>query len=212
MKKSAIAMGVAGLLSGVAQAEVTGNIGVVSDYYFRGVNLGDAGVYAGLDFAKNGFFAGTWWIDDGTEGNDGMEADFYGGYGMEYEQGFSWSIGYSRYTYTYTNDYEHEVGLNLSYGDFSLDLVTGEDDDDGADAASYDALIFSYSYKFLGFTAGAFRPEDSADDYEWAEISVSGELIEGIDATFSIGAASFDNRDTDGYMVLDISKSFELFK
>ena len=69
MKKLALLASSATLAAAVSlptQAEVSANAGFVSDYYFRGANLGDGGVYGGLDYEQGGFFAGTWWIDDGT--------------------------------------------------------------------------------------------------------------------------------------------------
>ena len=38
------------LLSSSAFAGLSANVGFVSDYYFRGANLGDGGAYVGLDY------------------------------------------------------------------------------------------------------------------------------------------------------------------
>ncbi len=200
--------------SAMVQAEVSGNIGVVSDYYYRGTNLGDAGVYGGLDYEQGGFFAGTWLIDDGGEagGNDGLEADFYVGYGQEVNEDVSWSVSYTRFTYTYGEQFEHEIGGSVSASGFSVDVATGEVDP-GYDGETSDYKVFQlgYSKDALGVTVGAFRPEDSEGDYEWAEFSVGGELAEGIEASFAIGRKRMDDAETDGYMYLDVSKSFDLF-
>lgn len=198
--------------SAAVQAEVSGNIGYVSDYYFHGTNLGDGGVYAGLDYENSGFFAGAWGIDDAHAGNDGAEVDFYAGYGQDVSEELSWSVAYTRYTYTYTEAFEHEVGANISVSGFSFDYVSGEADPgyDG-DTTEFQKYIANYSQGAYGVTVGAVRPEDSDSDYEWVEFSISGELVEGIEASFNFGRKKADGEDTDGYMYLDISKSFDLF-
>ncbi len=197
-----------------AQAEVSANVGFVSDYYFRGANLGDGGAYAGVDFEAGGFFAGTWWIDDSSAGNDGMENDWYLGYGMEHGA-FSWSVGYTRYEYSYTNDYEHEFVVGLAVGPVSAEIVSGSDEDkaDGSEVST-DYMVYSLSYEQgpFGVTAGYYEADTTPTyDYTWVEFSVSGTIAEGIDASFNIGAKASDDEGTnDGYAYLDFSKSFDL--
>jgi uncharacterized protein (TIGR02001 family) len=66
------------------------NIGVVSDYRYRGISQTrlKPALQGGIDFAhKSGFYLGTWastikWIKDGGGGAD-VEWDIYGGYKFE---------------------------------------------------------------------------------------------------------------------------------
>jgi len=198
-----------------SQAEVSATAGFVSDYYFRGGNLGDGGAYGSLDFESGGFFAGTWWIDDATEGNDGLETDFYLGYGGETDA-FSYGIAYNRYEYTYVTSFEHEVVLSVGAGPVAFDLVLGEADPntDGSEAADYTAYIFGYSQGAFGLTVG-YREFDDIDnsDVTWYEASFGGELVAGIEASINVGISS-DSEEAgaqdDGYMYLDFSKSFDL--
>lgn len=214
-----------------AAAEVSANAGFVSDYYFRGVNLGDAGAYAGLDYSESGFYAGVWTIDDGASsydigddstynGNDGQEVDYYLGYGMEHGD-FSWSLGLTHYDYTYTSSYEREFNLNLGYKGFGLEYSSGShtEDPDGADEDSdYTFIGLSWSGEIYGVTYGNWASDEDGDDseYSYAEVSASGE-VSGLDMGITIGR-TFDVKDSngdddeagDGYIVLDISKGFTL--
>lgn len=114
------------LVSGAAMAGASANIGMVSDYYFRGIDQGTgATASAGLDYDTNGIYVGTWAADVGQ----GIEYDLYAGYAGEY-QGFSYDIGY--YTYNYTNDafdstYQ-EGALTVGYGPISASYVVGSHD------------------------------------------------------------------------------------
>ena len=80
----------------VATADVSYNVGYVSEYYFRGILQKSSSASAGIDYEENGFYIGAWGADVG----DGIEYDIYLGYGIETEAGFSASLGYTTYQYT----------------------------------------------------------------------------------------------------------------
>ena len=139
---SAIALAAAATLSsGTALAQapapapeftLTGNIGAVSDYRFRGLsqnNLKPA-ISIGADLAhSSGLYVGTWasQVSDWAAGpgGDNLEVDFYGGYKTEVS-GVGLDIGAIAYHYpgstkgtTTGTSYEantQEVYLGLTYG------------------------------------------------------------------------------------------------
>ena len=95
--------------------EVTYNVGVVSQYRYRGIaqTKGDPALQGGVDYANaNGFYLGAWgstikWIKDaapdatiaGTKQAKGpVELDLYGGYKFE-AAGLAYDVGYLRYQY-----------------------------------------------------------------------------------------------------------------
>jgi uncharacterized protein (TIGR02001 family) len=80
------------------------NVGLYSDYIFRGVSLSDSGpaVQGGIDLVhSSGFFLGTWLsnIDTKVSAGNGLEVDLYGGYGYEFENGISVGALGNYYTY-----------------------------------------------------------------------------------------------------------------
>ena len=107
----------------IATAEVSYNVGYVSEYYFRGILQKSSSASAGIDYEENGFYLGAWGADVG----DGIEVDVYLGYGIETEAGFTASLGYTTYQYTGdTFDDEYNEGnLNLGYGIFGLEYSKG---------------------------------------------------------------------------------------
>ena len=139
---SAIALAAAATLSSgtvLAQAAapapeftLTGNIGAVSDYRFRGLsqnNLKPA-IQGGVDLAhSSGLYLGTWLsqVSDWAAGpkGDNLEMDFYGGYKTEVS-GVGLDVGAIAYHYpgstkgtTGGTSYEantQEVYLGLAYG------------------------------------------------------------------------------------------------
>lgn len=113
----------AGAVPMTAMAEATANFGWVSEYIFRGVYQEDSSTYAGVDLNHDtGFYIGAWGADVGT----GTEIDYYLGWGSERE-GFSYSLGYTIYTYPDNFDEKYEeINLGFGYGIFALDYAKGK--------------------------------------------------------------------------------------
>lgn len=229
-------------LAAPAMAEVPGlsaNVGFLSDYYYRGVHLGTSSPYAGVDYEIAGFYVGTWAVDDGkATGNDGLEVDYYFGYGMEHGD-FSWSVGFTGYEYTYTDDSEGEVGVSLAYKGFGLDYYLGTDNNPAASGQDiedhdYQFVTLGWSGEVFGVLYGNYMVTDvdksfpskvdngsglqKDDGYQYLELSASGE-VGGFDLGATVGrkfgikdqsAVLGSDEDSDGgeYFVLDIGKSF----
>ena len=67
-----------GVVPAVTMADLSANIGFVSDYVFRGIYQAPSSASAGIDYEHDsGFYIGTWGADVG----DGLETDVYFGYG-----------------------------------------------------------------------------------------------------------------------------------
>jgi uncharacterized protein (TIGR02001 family) len=82
------------------QAGVSGNIGAVSTYVYRGVlQTSDASANGGVDYENdNGIYLGVWGADVGG-GTAGLEYDIYGGWAGEFS-GVSLGLGVTGYYYT----------------------------------------------------------------------------------------------------------------
>jgi uncharacterized protein (TIGR02001 family) len=159
---SVIAM--SALVTTQASAEVSYNVGFVSEYYYRGIFQKSSSASAGIDFEQNGLYLGAWSADVG----DGLEVDLYGGYGIETDAGFSASLGFTGYYYTgdFDDTYE-EVNLGLGYGMFSLGYSSGQWDGFGAEE-DYDFLEIGFATDsgFYG-TYGTFGKDFDGDYFEF---------------------------------------------
>ncbi len=88
---------------------VTANVGIFSEYIFRGISQtgGKPAVQGGFDWAhSSGFYAGTWasnvsWLEDfGLYSRSSLEWDFYGGYKANFgDTDFFWDVGTIYYYY-----------------------------------------------------------------------------------------------------------------
>ena len=105
-----------------AEDTITYNVGVMSDYWYRGVFQSESAVMFGADYEKNGIYIGTWMADVDT----GIEMDVYGGYGFTI-LGMDSYIGATGYYYSdnFDSDYE-EINTGLSYGRISYDYSVGK--------------------------------------------------------------------------------------
>ena len=123
---------------------ITPNIGIVSDYLFRGIsqNNKQAALQGGIDVAfKEGFYVGTWasQVSKWTAGpkGDGYELDLYGGYKTEVS-GVGVDVGVITYNYPgstsgsntggnyFSNTQEAYVGLTYGPATFKTNYVIGK--------------------------------------------------------------------------------------
>lgn len=146
-------------LTSTASAEVSMNVGAVSNYYFRGITqTGDAAaIQGGVDYEnESGFYLGTWasTVDfgDGTS----YELDLYGGFAGETANGLGYDIGYIYYAYPDAPDGIDfgEVYGELSYGGLYGGLAVTTN----SDASSGDPFDSGDIYYYVGY--GFALPQD----------------------------------------------------
>jgi len=117
-----VAVVVTPLVGAAQEAEISGNVGFVSDYFYRGIQQKTSSGSAGLDLAVDAFSIGTWAADVG----DGNEVDLYAALGTEVD-GFSISVGGTGYFYTGDFDSTYlEGNLNAGYGAVSAEFSYGQ--------------------------------------------------------------------------------------
>ncbi|WP_428819765.1 TorF family putative porin [Microbulbifer sp. MCCC 1A16149] len=132
---SLLAMAISGAATAADGPSLSANIGVVSDYRFRGISQTDTGpaIQGGVDLDMgNGVYLGTWASQvDFAYGSDetDFEQDFYGGYAGETASGIGYDVGYIYYAYHGSDrdeDYQEVYG-SLSIGDASLGFAYSDD-------------------------------------------------------------------------------------
>jgi len=146
----------------------TSNVGLFSQYVFRGVSQTDEkpAVQGGFDLGhKSGFYVGTWasnvsWISDANPAaSASMEWDFYGGYKGSLPADFSYDIGglYYYYPGSYPSNYTKPNTFEV-YGALSWKFIT-----------------FKYSYS-TGDTFGF--PNSKGSDY--FDLTASYDIIDKV--------------------------------
>jgi uncharacterized protein (TIGR02001 family) len=158
--------------TGVAQAEVSANLGVASNYYFRGVSQTDdkAAVSGGIDYNQDsGFYLGTWASNVDFGGKEDVEMDFYSGFGGDIgDSGFNYDL--SAWYYWYPGAGGNEQGGDLDYAEASGSLgwqwltatiaytFWGENDDDVpfTEGDVYYNLSADLPMEMAGFAPSAF--------------------------------------------------------
>ena len=129
-----------------AQHTVTSNVGLVSNYVFRGIaqTSGNPAIQGGMDYAHaSGFYAGLWgsnvsWIADSgavATGSVTMELDTYLGYKNSFATDLGYDVGAVRYNYL--GDYTATPGFAKA------------DTAEVYAAISYKFLTAKYSYGVL---------------------------------------------------------------
>jgi len=180
---------------------IDGNIGVTSNYVFRGVTQtgGEAAVQGGLDYAhESGLYVGTWTSNVDFAGN--TELDVYGGFSGSAGENdeFGYDVGVIGYLYPEADGDANfaEVYLGLSYEMFSAGVAytfMSEIDDDyftDGDVFFYVAGGFDLADDFsVGLTVGYYLFDYSSDgDYIYGQLDLTKSTGMG-DFTFSVSLA-----------------------
>ena len=216
-------LGVASALLGFSiplLAEVEANVGVTSNYLWRGVTQSDsaASVSGGLDYSSDsGFYAGTWVgsLADGDNGFDGSETDIYFGFGGDISEGVGYDVGYIYYHYSTQEDADFSeiyasvsasvVTVGAAYTvDSQVDdaVGTGEGFIEG-DVYIYGSVGFDLSDEFsLGATIGNYAFDDDGEggaelDYTNYQVDLTKSTESMGDFTFTISSTDVDGADTD---------------
>jgi uncharacterized protein (TIGR02001 family) len=159
------------------------NIGVVTDYRFRGIsqtNFGTA-LQGGVDFAhKSGVYAGLWasnvdWIIQFNGASSGStEIDFYAGFKGEITKDLGFDVGFITYQYPGNNSGEA--------GTFGAGAVTNASTTEFYGALTYSVATLKYSQStgtFLGFL------NSSTSNY--LDLTLNFDLGNGLTLTPHIG-------------------------
>jgi uncharacterized protein (TIGR02001 family) len=198
-----IATALSPMLGSAQEAEISGNAGWVSEYYYRGIPQKTSSASAGLDLEVSGLYAGTWAADVG----DGAEVDLYGGYVLDLGDLY---LGVGGTGYFYTGDFDDtylEANLYAGVGplevEFSIGRWDAEEPEDywflgvtgvhegfygtvGTFGSDFSGLYFEAGYEFE--VAGL----DMGISWIWSDEDLSGlgksdnTLVFGISRTFDI--------------------------
>lgn len=156
-----------------AQAEVSGNIALTTDYVFRGVSLsgGDPVVQGGFDWSNDSWYAGVWGSSLGSAG-DSMELDLYGGW-TPTTGPVTWDLGLIGYFYPGAEDdgaefdyVELKVGGTYAFNDkFSLGGAVYYSPENYGDTgnATYIEINGDYGFSDALHVTGAFGNQSVED-------------------------------------------------
>jgi len=175
---SAVAVAAALATPSVALAGLSANVGLSSNYVWRGISQtdNDPAVSGGLDYDfGNGFSVGTWAsnVDFGT---GGYELDLYGAYGGKVGA-IDYSVGFIQYLYPSHDDFDFkELNASAGYGPatFGVSYVIDAEDTSVEDAVYYSlGLSKEIQNGFtIGGTLGRQTFDDSTSDYTHYQLSV----------------------------------------
>ncbi len=159
---------------------VTGNVGLTTDYVFRGISQTDESpaIQGGIDVSHaSGFYAGTWGsnvnFNDGDQAS--VELDYYTGFKGEITKELSWDVGALYYSYPGASS---SLDYNYWEGKFALGYTPS-----GVAMAPTFGLSVFYSPEFFGHVGPA----------TYVNGSVSVQLAQAVSLNASIGNQQFSD-------------------
>jgi uncharacterized protein (TIGR02001 family) len=186
----------------------TGNIGIFSQYVFRGVSQTNEkpAVQGGFDLAhKSGFYVGTWasnisWLSDATPSvSASMEWDMYGGYKGSLPADFGYDLGVLYYYYP---------------GSYPGHGYTKPDTLELYAALSWKFLSLKYSYSADNKTFGF--PNSRGSDYidltaNYDIIEKVNDIIGKVTLTGHVGHQTFKHSGDFNYTDWKVGASTEVY-
>lgn len=175
---TASVLAVTTLTSGAVFAEFSGNVGVTSNYIWRGESQAadESAVFGGIDYAhESGFYVGTWTSSLG--GGENYEVDLYAGFGFEVGA-LGMDIGAISYQYPQENndDDTTEGYIGVSYSMFSAKYSYTDDYFNSGESAYYAEVGADIPVKddlSLGLHYGVKDGDAFADGYGDYSVSLS---------------------------------------
>lgn len=166
------------------------NVGVVSDYRFRGIEqtAGQGSIQGGIDYAhKSGFYAGAFfannikWVKDVNGATKGdYEIDLYGGYKTDIGSGLTLDLGAITYQYPGNNSGTAGTPGGTSY--------TKADTTEGYIGLSYSVATLKYYQSF-----GDFLGNLNSNGSRYIDLSATFDLGNGMTLTPHIGRQTIPN-------------------
>ncbi|MBP6898773.1 MAG: TorF family putative porin [Burkholderiaceae bacterium] len=192
MKKSLLALSVvmaAAALPTASYADLAFNVGVTSDYRYRGISQTrlKPAVQGGVDFSAGGFYLGAWgstikWIKDIPGGDAGVEVDVYGGYKGELAKDLAYDVGVLSYIYP-SNKLSPKADTTELYG-----------------ALTYGPATLKYSHA----VTNTFANPDSKNSF-YVDLSAGFDVGGGLMVTPHIGYQKFKGPVADAASYTDYS-------
>ena len=214
MKVLKTAIFAATMMSGATAmaAEVSGNVAIGSDYFFRGIDqAGGEALSGGFDVGfENGFYVGTW--ASSIDFSGGLELDYYAGYGGSFSETVSYDIGYLFYGYPQGDSSEEfeEIYGSVSFADATVGFAISDDYYASTGSSTYVYLDYGMALGedfSLGFHYGTMSADLDANEADDYSISLSTEAAGlGFDLSW-IDSSETGALFADNEFVLTISKS-----
>jgi uncharacterized protein (TIGR02001 family) len=223
---AAVALSLAAL---AAQAEITGNAAVVSDYNWRGISqsAGDPAIQGGIDYAhESGFYTGAWAsnVDFGDCCDENVEVDVYAGFGGG--ETVTWDVGLIYYWYPGADDLDFpEIYVGLGYEWLSAKLSWTNDFGNYDESAFYLEANAAYELPanfgleaHVGYSDGdgieAAYLQDNYFDYSvgvtytLSHFTLGLKWADGSDLETLDGTLPDDVSNSEGVAILSVSTEF----
>lgn len=199
--------------SAVAQAELTANVGVTSNYVFRGETQtdDDPAIQGGVDFAHEaGLYLGAWAsnVDFPGANADGLEVDLYFGFKFDLGNDAAIDVGYIAYEYTDNNlNDAEEVYFGFKLKELSITYFDGDVDNSTND---YNYIDVKYSIDLqnevkLNLHYG-HKDNEGARNVDDASIGISRDF-NGFEGSLTVTTIDGTGNDDDK-IFLTLTKTF----
>ena len=111
-------------------SDVSGSVGISSDYIWRGVSqsAGNPSYSLNLEANSKGFYGGVWAGQVDFDNEADWEYDLYGGYAIALSDNINVDVGFIQYRYDEVIDTSEEIYVKATVGDFGIKYFRDTED------------------------------------------------------------------------------------
>ena len=202
MKKVLLALvAIAGFSS--AHAQLTGNLGLTSDYRFRGISQSQnaPAIQGGIDYAhSSGLYIGNWNSSVSSQvytNGSGVESDIYGGFKKDVYKGLTIDLG--TYNYFYPRANVATTGKEFT----TNELYAGV----GYDAKQFGAYTVKYSHAVSDYFGVA---DSTGTQYFQADAVVPVPVVKNLSFVAHVGRTDVANNAQLNYNDFNAGLAYDL--
>jgi len=190
------------MAGGTAQAEtdVTFNVGVATDYIFRGIDQSgyyDEGqAFGGVDATSGSFYAGAWVSNTGPNPAQFIEYDFYAGWKPVLGP-VTFDLGLIYYGYT-----DSDFGSESDLSTYELK---------GAASVAAGGVTWGAAVYWTPNFSGDFDGLDDNDGFYY-EVNAAYTFANNATLSGAVGAADVDGYVTDSYTTWNVGVSYPILE
>ncbi len=196
--------------SPVGSFDVSMNVGLASDYMFRGISQtqGKGAIQGGLDVVhESGLYIGTWASNVDFDGKASVEFDYYAGFAGNLSEEIGYDIGWLKYTYPGESalDFSEYYASLSAYG-FSVGAAYSSDFG-GDDSTLYSYIGYEYTLPYdigLAVQYGNYDFKDATfasgkDSYNDWSLGLS-KTVAGLDLGLTYTDTNIKGSDCAGFI------------
>ena len=178
-------------------SDVSGSVGISSDYIWRGVSqsAGNPSYNLNLEANSKGFYGGVWAGQVDFDNEADWEYDLYGGYAIALSENINVDVGFVQYRYDEVIDTSEEIYVKATVGDFGIKYYRDTEDSDNQ------FVVGSYNVGFVPVVDVSLEYGRIDEDNDYKALNLGYDFDNGVSVGAHVLSSAFRGEALDNISV-----------